>query len=176
MMGGMKTVNLNATEPRYDSDDPPGYHAGYARLGPLLGATKLGATIYELPPGQSNCPYHYEYGCEEWLLVLEGEVTVRHPEGESVLRPGDVACFPEGAEGAHKLSNLGDATVRLVMLSTKGDPGVAVYPDSDKIGVWPGDDRDTIMVRRASNVSYWDGETEETRPGLDDEVGPANPS
>ena len=46
------------------------------------------------------------------------------------------------------------------MLSTKSEPAVAVYPDSDKIGVWPGGDADKIMVRRASNVDYWDGETE----------------
>jgi uncharacterized cupin superfamily protein len=154
----MKTVNLNAAEVQYDADDPDGYHVGYVRLGPLLDSAKIGATIYELPPGQANCPYHYEYGAEEWLVVLEGQVTVRHPGGESVLDPGDLACFPEGPEGAHKLSNSGKTVARLVMLSTKGDPGVAVYPDSDKIGVWPGDDRDTIMVRRGSNVSYWDGE------------------
>ena len=45
------------------------------------------------------------------------------------------------------------------MLSTKGEPAVAVYPDSDKIGVWPGDNRDKIMVRRESVVDYWDRET-----------------
>jgi uncharacterized cupin superfamily protein len=154
----VKVVNLHTSELQYDADDPDDYRAGYVRLGPLLGATKLGATIYELPPGQSNCPYHYEYGAEEWLLVLEGELTVRHPDGEAVLGPGDVACFPEGPDGAHKLTNRSSSRVKLVMLSTKQDPGVAVYPDSDKIGVWPGDERDTVMVRRASNVSYWDGE------------------
>jgi uncharacterized cupin superfamily protein len=154
----VKVVNLHTSELQYDADDPDDYRAGYVRLGPLLGATKLGATIYELPPGQSNCPYHYEYGAEEWLFVLEGELTVRHPDGEAVLGPGDVACFPEGPDGAHKLTNRSSSRVKLVMLSTKQDPGVAVYPDSDKIGVWPGDERDTVMVRRASNVSYWDGE------------------
>jgi hypothetical protein len=44
------------------------------------------------------------------------------------------------------------------MLSTKHDPAVAVYPDSDKIGVWSGDERDQIMVRRESGVDYWDRE------------------
>jgi uncharacterized cupin superfamily protein len=151
-------VDVHSVEVTYDDDDPDGYHVGYARLGPLLGATLLGATLYELPPGQSNCPYHYEYGCEEWLVVLEGRLTLRHPGGEDELGPGDVACFPEGPEGAHKLSNRGEDTVRLVMLSTKGEPGVAVYPDSDKIGVWPGDERDNLMVQRSSHVSYWEGE------------------
>ena len=58
------------------------------------------------------------------------------------MRPGDVVCFPVGPDGAHKLTNRGDGTVRLVIFSTKHDPSVAVYPDSDKLGVWPGDERD----------------------------------
>jgi uncharacterized cupin superfamily protein len=155
----VQRINIHAVELAYDEDDPDGYHAGYARLGSLVGASMLGATLYELPPGQSNCPYHYEYGHEEWLVVLDGWLTVRHPDGEQELGPGDVACFPEGPRGAHKLTNRGEAAVRLVMISTKGDPSVAVYPDSDKVGVWTGDDRDNVMVPRESAVPYWHGET-----------------
>jgi uncharacterized cupin superfamily protein len=154
----MTQTNLHSVELAYDEGDPEGYHAGYVRLGPLVGASMLGATVYELPPGQSNCPYHYEYGNEEWLLVLEGKLTLRSSGGEDELVPGDVVCFRAGPEGAHKLTNRGEETVRLVVFSTKTDPSVAVYPDSDKLGVWPGDDRDTLMVRRESNVPYWEGE------------------
>ena len=50
---------------------------------------------YEVPPGQANCPYHYESD-EEWLLVLEGRLTVRHPDGEDASGPGDLVCFPAG--------------------------------------------------------------------------------
>ena len=46
---------------------------------------KLGASVYDLPPGQSICPYHYEYGEEEALIVLEGTPTLRHPGGRDVL-------------------------------------------------------------------------------------------
>jgi uncharacterized cupin superfamily protein len=155
-----RPVNLYSVELERDDDDPQGYEAGYVRLGPLLGSEDLGATIYELEPGNSNCPYHYEYGNEEWLLVLSGRLTVRHPEGEAELGPGDLASFPVGPAGAHKLTNKGAETVRLVMISTKVDPSMAVYPDSDKIGAWPGPggDADKILVRRASKVDYWDGE------------------
>lgn len=154
----MRRVNLFAAEPEYEADDPDGYGAGFARLGSELGAALLGATIYELPPGQSNCPYHYEYGNEEWLIVLDGRPTLRHPEGEAELDPWDVVCFPVGPEGAHKVTNRTDAPVRFLMLSTKDEPSVAVYPDSDKIGVWPGDQRDHVLVRRESGVDYWDRE------------------
>ena len=65
-----------------------------ARFGPALGASMMGASLYELPPGQSICPYHYEYPDEEWLVVVEGRVTVRHPGGEEALGKGDIVCFP----------------------------------------------------------------------------------
>jgi uncharacterized cupin superfamily protein len=157
-----RPVNVYSVELEHDDDDPPGYEAGFVRLGPLLGAVSLGATVYELEPGNSNCPYHYEYGNEEWLLVLSGTLTVRHADGETELAAGDLASFLEGPRGAHMLTNEGDETVRLLMISTKIDPSMAAYPDSDKIGAWPapGDQPDKLMVRRDSNVSYWEGELE----------------
>ena len=156
----MRRVNLSAPELEYDADDPQGYRAGMDRFGKRIGATMLGGSVYDLPPGQSNCPYHYEYGNEEWLVVLDGPVTVRHAGGEVELGTGDVVCFPVGPEGAHKLTNRTDSPVRVLMLSTMNEPSVAVYPDSDKIGVWPGDKRDDVLVRRESVVDYWDGEAE----------------
>jgi len=142
----VQRFNLNTGELEYDESDPEGFRAGMARFGASIGATMLGGSLYELPPGQSNCPYHYEYGNEEWLFVLEGKLTVRHPGGEEEL-------------DAHRLTNRTDATVRVLMVSTMIEPSAAVYPDSDKIGIWPGAKQDTIMVRRESSVDYWDGET-----------------
>jgi uncharacterized cupin superfamily protein len=153
----VKRFNLFAAELEHDADDPDGYHAGYVKLGPPLGAEMLAGTIYELPPGQSNCPYHYESD-EEWLLVLEGKLTVRHPEGEDELDRGDLVCFPAGSEGAHKLTNRGEENVKMLLVSTRRMPAVAVYPDSDKIGVFTEGRRDDVMVRRQSAVDYWDGE------------------
>ena len=101
----MKKINLDELEIAYGDDDPEGYRVGHCSFGPLIGATAMGATVYELQEGQSICPYHYEYGCEEWAIVLRGRPTLRHPDGEDVLEPGDVVCFPEGPEGAHKLTN-----------------------------------------------------------------------
>lgn len=154
----MKRVNLFTQPVEYDEPDPEGFKAGMSRFGPSIGASMLGGSIYELPPGQAICPYHYEYGNEEWLLVLEGPVMLRHPEGEEQLERGDVVCFPVGPEGAHKVSNPGEETARVLMVSTMIEPSVAVYPDSDKLGVWPGDKRDNLMVRRGSAVDYWEGE------------------
>ena len=66
------SVNVNEVVGEPEPSDPPGYQNRARQLGPLIGAERLGATVYELPEGQSTCPYHYEYGREEWLFVLSG--------------------------------------------------------------------------------------------------------
>ena len=157
-MGELRRINLFAAGVEADSGDPDGYRALMSRFGPAIGAALLGGSIYELPPGQGVCPYHYEYGNEEWAIGLVGTATVRHPGGEEPLGPGDVVCFPAGPEGAHKLTNRSEEIVRVLMLSTLNDPDVTVYPDSDKIGVYPGGERDKLIVRRESGVDYFDGE------------------
>jgi uncharacterized cupin superfamily protein len=156
-MSGLRRVNLFSVPAEESSERPDSYRLAFARLAPALGAVKLGASVYDLPPGQSSFPYHYEYGCEEWLLVVAGRPTLRHPGGEEELEPGDLVGFPEGPEGAHKVTNRTDGPVRIMILSTKGGPGVAVYPDSDKLGVWL-EDGEWAMFRRGDKVDYWQGE------------------
>jgi uncharacterized cupin superfamily protein len=155
----MKVVNLAAPQFAYDPEDPDGFHAGLFRFGPLVGATKLGASLYELPPGQALCPYHYEYAEEEWLLVIAGRPSVRHPGGVDVLAPWDVVCFPTGPGGAHQVRNDADETAQVLMWSEVVHPAATVYPDSDKIGIWTGNPDDDVMVRRSSDVPYYDGES-----------------
>jgi uncharacterized cupin superfamily protein len=154
----MKVVNLAAPQFAYDPEDPDGFRAGLFRFGPLVGAQKLGASLYELPPGQALCPYHYEYAEEEWLLVVSGRPSVRHPGGVDELGPWDVVCFPTGPDGAHQVRNDGEETAQVLMWSEVVHPAATVYPDSDKIGIWTGNPDDNVMVRRSSDVPYYDGE------------------
>lgn len=154
----MKRVNIAAPEFEYDSDDPDGFRAGMARLGELLDAKESGISVYELAPGQAVCPYHYEVGEEEWLLVLAGNPTLRHPGGSARLDPWDVVCFPRGPEGAHGIRNETEEPARVLMFSTVVVPTATVYPDSDKVGVWTGDPETDVLVRRDSAVGYYDGE------------------
>jgi uncharacterized cupin superfamily protein len=128
------------------------------RLGSQLGATRTGATVYELPPGQAICPYHYEHGEEEWLLVLSGRPTLRTPQGSQELSPHDVAFFSRGPEGAHGVTNETEEPVRVLMFSEVVYPTVTVYPDSDKIGVYTEGRADNMIVKRSSGVGYFEGE------------------
>lgn len=154
----MRRVNIAAPEFSYDGEDPDGFRAGLARLGELLGGTDSGISVYELPPGQAVCPYHYEVGEEEWLLVLAGRPTLRHPEGSETLEPWDVVRFPKGPEGAHGIRNDGAEAARVLMFSTVVLPTATVYPDSDKVGIWTGAEETDVVVHREAGVDYYDGE------------------
>jgi uncharacterized cupin superfamily protein len=138
-------------------ENPPGWHARRTAVGKRLGASCIGMSLYDLAPGEKTWPYHFELAQEEWALVIAGEPTLREPEGERRLRPGDVVCFPPGPDGAHQLRNDGDGPVRLALLSDRLDGADGcVYPDSGKIGVsGPGWFR---RMRLGDEVDYWDGE------------------
>jgi uncharacterized cupin superfamily protein len=155
----MRTFNIFDAPVCYEPSAPEPYAIGQSRFGPQIGARRMGATLYELPPGQSLCPYHYESE-EEWLLVLQGRLTLRHPEGEDELGPGDLTAFPAGPAGAHKTTNHGTETVRLVMFATSDPIGYCVYPDSNKVSHWTdsGNPQDNVRVRRGQNLDYFDGE------------------
>ena len=154
----MRRVRLGDASFEFDPADPAGFRAGMARFGPGLGSKDTGASLYEIPPGEAVCPYHYEYGEEEWVLVIEGTPSVRTPEGTEQLEPLDLVFFPTGPEGAHQVRNNSAATARVLMWSTVVTPTASVYPDSDKIGIWTGNKEDDVMVRRDSAVDYFDGE------------------
>ena len=113
-------------------------------------------SVYDLPPGEAICPYHFEWTDEEWLIAIAGRPTLRTPEGERVLDPGEVVCFPAGPAGGHHVRNAGEEPARVAIFSTKNEFGIAEYPDSDKVGIWAGDTH--YMLRRSEHLEYWDGE------------------
>jgi uncharacterized cupin superfamily protein len=154
----MPRVNIADPEFVYDPSDPEGYKAGLFRFGKQLGAEQTGTSVYELPPGQAVCPYHYEYGEEEWLLVLSGRPSLRTPEGVSTLEPMDVVFFPKGPAGAHLVRNETADPVRVLMWSQVIVPSATAYPDSDKVGIWTGVEGENVLVQRSSHVDYYHGE------------------
>ncbi len=155
----MRRVSLSDPTFRYDAADPEGFRSGMWRLGPELGAQQTGASVYELPPGQAVCPYHYEYGEEEWVLVLEGRPSLRTPEGTRQLEPFELVFFPRGPAGAHQVRNDSDSTARVLMWSSVLLPTATAYPDSGKVGLWTGDEAEDVIVPRSSAVDYFHGET-----------------
>lgn len=120
-----------------------------------LGSSATAMFIYDLPPGRSSSPYHYEYE-EEWLLVVDGSVVVRTPEGGLTLERGDLVRFAAGPAGAHKVMNRSDRPARTLLFSNARTPAVSVYPDGGTVGVWTDDD--DLVFRRETAVPWAHGE------------------
>lgn len=138
--------------------DRAGYRHRVVAVGRLLGGSLLGGSVYELPPGEKTSPYHYELGCEEWLLVLSGRPTLRAPTGEQELEPGDLAVFPEGPLGAHLVHNRTQEPCRVLLLSSKAPLAIVHYPDSNKVQLWSQADGDIVILRLEPKLDYWEGE------------------
>ena len=139
--------------------DRPGWQWKHLPVGRKLGAKQIGASLYELAPGQKTFPYHWHQLEEEWLIVLRGEPTLRDPSGERKLSPGDCVVFKRGPEGAHTVRNDTDEPVRLLMLSAESPTGeVAFYPDSGKVGIWTQGNGYESMLRTEPELDYWEGE------------------
>ena len=136
---------------------PEGHAFSMKSITDDVGAKLTGLSVYELPPGQAGWPYHFELSDEEWAIVIAGEVTLRSPAGERMLRRGDVVCFPPGPEGAHLFRNDGEETARFAMPSTiSTGADVAVYPDSGKVKIsGPGF---SMRMAFGEERDYWEGE------------------
>src|SRR6266540_6251852 len=140
----MEIFNLFGEQDWDDENDREGFRHRATAIGKRLGAELLGGSLYELPPGEKTWPYHYELGCEEWLIAVSGRPTLRGPDGERELEPGDIAVFPEGPAGAHQVLNRSEEPCRVLILSSiaGGDrplPGQREGRPLDRVGRVPGD-------------------------------------
>jgi uncharacterized cupin superfamily protein len=159
----------NVFDPEFEPDrgEPAPFHARGAEIGLQAGSRDLGASLYELPPGQAIAPLHLHHNNEEMLIVLSGRPTLRTLEGERELATGEVVSFLAGPEGAHRVDNRGAEPARVLMISTMNEVDVVEYPDSGKVlarskerlpdgGLPPGAFR--LMARTSDGVDYYDGE------------------
>jgi len=134
-----ETFNLFDGETKDVPAGAPGDRGRAARVGRLLGGSRLGMSVYDLPPGEAIGPYHFEWTDEEWLIAVAGEVAFRGPDGEQTLAPGDVVCFLAGPQGAHQIRNAGAVPARVAIVSTQNEFGIVEYPEDEKVGIWAGD-------------------------------------
>ena len=162
----------NLFEPEWDGgQDRRGFTYRRVKLGAQAGAEHLGASLYELPPGETAFPYHWHSGNEELLIVVAGQPSLRTEEGWRELREGEVVSFPRGGRGAHQVSNRSSETARILVVSEMNAPDVVAQPDSGKFlaATRPpgGVSREGDLFgafRRSDEVDYWEGE-EPPEPG-----------
>lgn len=101
------------------------------KLGDAAGLTQFGVNQCRLPPGAWSSQRHWHTDEDEFIYVLEGEVTLVTDDGEEVLRAGDSAGFKAGDPDGHCFQNRSDSDVVLLEVGTRAMQGEAFYPGLD---------------------------------------------
>ena len=111
---------------------------GKRALGDALGLRNFGVNLVSLGPGAHSSARHWHERQDEFVYVLEGELTLVTDAGEHVIGPGMCAGFPAGKADGHHLINRTSAAALYLEVGDRS-PGERVhYPDADLEGRTPG--------------------------------------
>jgi uncharacterized cupin superfamily protein len=100
-------------------------------LGDAVGLTAYGVNLVRLPPGALSSQRHWHSHEEEFVYLLEGELTLVTDAGEQQLSAGMCAGFPAGSGDGHHLVNNSDAWAVYLEIGDRSGDDEVVYPDID---------------------------------------------
>ena len=133
----MPKIDLEAIEQQNTTGYPPPYNQAVAgrwvrRLAGPAGLTVIGASHVVLKPGAWTSQRHWHAEEDELLVVVSGEAVLVEDNGETLLRPGDIAAWPKGVRNGHTIQNRGDADCSLICVSAgDAENDWGEYPDID---------------------------------------------
>lgn len=114
--------------------------------------------IMEVPPQKSSYPYHFHAGITEVFYIINGKGLLETPDGDKVVKQGDVIVFPPGQGGAHRILNTSESDMLIYLdCDTTSAADVAFYPHSDKIGFIIAGETDSFF-ELSKKVDYYKGE------------------
>ena len=117
-------------------DRGPGIGADGANFTRAMGLTMLGASYFEVQPGESAFPFHVHYLEDEIIVILEGEGTYRFGDTSHKVSVGDVLGAPAGrAELAHQLTNTGTGILKYICVANQTDTNVVELPEHGVVRV-----------------------------------------
>ncbi len=126
--------------------EPFGSQVGARRkraLGDALGLRNYGVNLVEVPPGALSTMRHWHDKQDEFVYLLECELTLITDDGEQTLGPGMVAGFPAGVADGHQMVNRTDRTARYLEVGDRMPGDDCTYSDVDLD--WPYDPEGEIF-------------------------------
>jgi len=103
------------------------------RLGDSARLQNFGVNLVRLAPGSCSTLRHWHTCQDEFIYVLEGEVTLITNSGEQVLKSGMAAGFPAGDADGHYLVNRSNADVVYLEIGDRTSGDSVNYPDDNLI-------------------------------------------
>lgn len=103
----------------------------WRRLGEVFGLTQFGFNLETLQPGAQSSLRHWHTLNDEFLYVLEGEVTLVTDAGDTLMGPGTCVGFKAGVRNAHHFINRSDRAVHYLVMGSRVPGDQAFYPADD---------------------------------------------
>jgi uncharacterized cupin superfamily protein len=100
-------------------------------LGDLAGLTQFGVNLTKLKPGAASSLRHWHEQEDEFIYVLEGELSLVEDGGETPLKPGDAAGWKAGVANGHMLVNKSSRDAIYLEIGSRVPRERAHYPDYD---------------------------------------------
>ena len=136
MTDKLNPVVTPAALPLKRRDLEPGLGADETNVSRQLGLTHLGASYFEVKPGEAAFPFHVHYLEDELIVILEGQGTYRFGTETYDVKQGDVLSAPAGrAEMAHQLINSGTAPLKYICVSSASETNVVELPEKGVLRV-----------------------------------------
>lgn len=101
------------------------------RLGDAAGIKNFGVNLVKLEPGSCSALRHWHAKQDEFVYILEGEVTLVTNVGEQILKAGMAAGFPAGEANGHHLINRSNSVVIYLEIGDRTPDDEVTYPDDD---------------------------------------------
>ncbi len=99
------------------------------RLGDAGGLTDFGVNLMRLPQGNWSSQRHWHSHEDEFVYVLEGEVTLVEDGAETVLRAGDCAAFGKGTGNGHHMINRSGGTAVYLEVGSRQPADITTCSD-----------------------------------------------
>ena len=101
------------------------------KVGNALGLRNFGVNFVRLKPGAWSSQRHWHTRQDEFIYILEGEVTLVTDAGEALLSPRMVAGFPAGNGDGHHLVNRSESDAVYLEVGDRLPGDEVDYPDID---------------------------------------------
>ena len=103
------------------------------RLGNAAGLTNFGVNLVTLQPGSYSSVRHWHSKQDEFIYVVEGEITLITNDGEQTLKSGNCVGFPAGEANGHHLINKSNSIARYLEIGDRTSGDAVTYPDVDLV-------------------------------------------
>ncbi|MEC4813148.1 MAG: cupin domain-containing protein [Scytonema sp. PMC 1069.18] len=118
------------------------------RLGNYTGLKNFGVNLVTLEPGSASALRHWHSCQDEFIYVLDGELTLITDAGEQVLKPGMAAGFPAGEANGHHLVNRTELVAVYLEIGDRTANDTVTYPDEDLQLQLSSDGKSRVFTRK----------------------------